>query len=113
MFATTKGAHREQRRKIPPARAHLERCDQQGGRGSVRPWQEGIFRRNGLRIVPASWDKTARIWDADLETMSTKGLARLRGLTKSIRDEMRLASYPDCVPEKLTCAGESTWRDKK
>jgi WD40 repeat protein len=68
------------------------------------------FSPDGLRIVTASWDKTARIWNAHLQTMSVKGLlaeacTRLTGLTKLTRDEMRLAGYPDSVPEIDVCIG--------
>jgi hypothetical protein len=56
-------------------------------------------------------DKTARIWDVHFATMSTKDLIteactrRLRSLTKMTRDEMRLAGYPDGMPEIDICAG--------
>jgi hypothetical protein len=58
------------------------------------------FSPDGSRIVTASGDKTAHIWDAHLETMSVKDLlaeacARLAGLTKLTRDEMRLARVPE------------------
>jgi len=60
------------------------------------------------RLVTASGDNTARIWDAHLETMSVKGLlaeacAHLTGLTKLAPDEMRLAGYPDSMPEIDAC----------
>jgi WD40 repeat protein len=66
------------------------------------------FSPDGSRIVTASGDKTARIWDAHLQTMSVKGLlaeacARLAGLTKLTRDEMRLAGYLDSKPEIDVC----------
>ena len=66
------------------------------------------FSPDGSRILTASWDNTARIWDARLETMPAKGLvaeacARLAGVTKLTRDEMRLAGYPDSVPEIDVC----------
>jgi WD40 repeat protein len=66
------------------------------------------FSTDGSRIVTASEDETARIWDAHLETMSVKGLvaevcARLAGLTKLTRDEMRLAGYSDNMPEIDVC----------
>jgi WD40 repeat protein len=53
------------------------------------------FSPDGSRIVTASADKTARIWDAHLQTMAVKDLlaeacARLAGVTKLTRDEMRL-----------------------
>src|SRR5262249_42235336 len=68
------------------------------------------FSPDGSRIVTASSDKTARIWDARLETRGVKGLvaeacAHLAGLTKLTRDEMRLAGYPDSVPEIDVCTG--------
>jgi hypothetical protein len=62
-------------------------------------------------IVTASGDKSARIWDAHVATMSTKDLVaevctrRLRGLTKLNRDEMCLAGYADSTPEIDVCAG--------
>jgi TIR domain/WD domain, G-beta repeat len=66
------------------------------------------FSPDGSRIVTASQDKTARIWDARLETMSAKSLlaeacARLNGLTKLTREEILLASYPDSMPEIDVC----------
>ena len=66
------------------------------------------FSPDGSRIVTASADKTARIWDARLQTMSAKDLlaeacARLAGVTKLTRDEMRLAGYPDSMPEIDVC----------
>jgi hypothetical protein len=66
------------------------------------------FSPDGSRIVTASLDNTARIWDAHLETMSARDLLteacmRLAGLTKLTREEMRLASYPDGVPEIDVC----------
>jgi WD40 repeat protein len=62
-------------------------------------------------IVTASWDKTARIWDAHFASMSTKGLLvetckhRLAGLSKLSRDDMRLLGYLDDVPEIDVCEG--------
>jgi len=58
--------------------------------------------------VSLPWDKTARVWDARLESMSVENLlaqARLRlaGLAKLTRDEMRLAGYPNGVPEVYVC----------
>jgi len=66
------------------------------------------FSPDGSRIVTASNDKTARIWDAHLLTMAVRDLlaeacAHLAGMTKLTRDEMRLASYPDDMPEIDVC----------
>jgi WD40 repeat protein len=66
------------------------------------------FSPAGSRIVTASADKTARIWDVHLQTMSVKDLlaeacAHLAGQTKLTRDEMRLASCPDSMPEIDVC----------
>jgi WD40 repeat protein len=66
------------------------------------------FSPDGSRIVTASLDNTARIWDVRLETMPPKGLleeacARL-GETKLTRDEMRLAGYPESMLEIDVCA---------
>jgi WD40 repeat protein len=66
------------------------------------------FSPDGSRIVTASADKTARIWDAHLQTMSVGSLlaevcARLTGLTKLTRDEMRLAGYSDDTAEIDVC----------
>jgi hypothetical protein len=50
----------------------------------------------------------SRIWDTQLQTMSEKELfaeacARLDGVSKLMRDEMRLAGYPDSVHEIHDC----------
>ena len=63
---------------------------------------------DGSRIVTTSDDKTARIWDAHLLTMSVKDLlvqacASLAGVTKLTPEEMRLASYSDSMPEIDVC----------
>jgi WD40 repeat protein len=69
------------------------------------------FSPDGTRIVTASWDKTARIWDSHYVTMSAQELLvevctrRLRGLTRLSRDEMRLAGYPDTMLQIDVCAG--------
>jgi len=70
--------------------------------------QSAAFSPDGSRLVTASKDGTARIWDAHLQTMPVKDLlaetcARLPGLTKLTRDEMRLAGYPDSTPEIDVC----------
>jgi hypothetical protein len=54
---------------------------------------------------------TARIWDAHLLTMSVKDLlaeacARLGGVTKLTREEMRLAGYPESMLEIDVCKEE-------
>jgi WD40 repeat protein len=66
------------------------------------------FSPDGSRIITTSGDNTARIWDAYLQTMSVKDLlaracARLAGVTKLTRDEMRLAGYPDDMPATDVC----------
>ena len=66
------------------------------------------FSPDGSRIVTASGDKTALIWGAHLQTMSAKDLlveacARLAGVTKLTREEMRLAGYPDSMSEIDIC----------
>jgi WD40 repeat protein len=73
-------------------------------RGHDEGLRSAAFNSDGSRIVTASEDKTARVWDVHLQTMSVKDLvteacARLAGLTKLTRDEMRLAGYPDSAPE--------------
>jgi WD40 repeat protein len=65
------------------------------------------FSPDGSRIVTAAVDN-ARMWDAHLQTMSVKDLlvevcARLAGVTKLTREEMRLAGYPDSMPEIDVC----------
>jgi WD40 repeat protein len=76
-----------------------------GHDGSVN---SAAFSPDGSRIVTASADKTAHIWDAHLQTMPPKDLlaqacARLAGVAKLTRDEMRLANYPDSMPEIDVC----------
>jgi WD40 repeat protein len=80
-------------------------------RGHQKPVSCAEFSPDGKRIVTASYDKTVRIWDSYFASSSTKELVievctrRLRGLTKLSRDEMRLAGYPDTMPEIDVCAG--------
>jgi WD40 repeat protein len=68
------------------------------------------FHPNGSRIVVASEDRTARIWDAPVATMSTRefiadACVQLRGLSKLTRDEMRLVGYADDAAEIDVCSG--------
>jgi WD40 repeat protein len=77
-------------------------------RGHDQQVNSAAFGPDGTRVVTASADKTARIWDVHLQTMSMKGLlaeacALLTGLTTLTRDEMRLAGYPDSTPEIDVC----------
>ena len=77
-------------------------------RGHVNSVTSAVFSPDGARVVTASQDGTARIWDVHLQTMPVKDLlaetcARLPGLTKLTRDEMRLAGYPDSTPEIDVC----------
>ncbi len=63
-----------------------------------------------MRVVTASDDKTARIWDVHFVTMSTKGLlteacARLASISKLSRDDMRMLGYADDQPEIDVCEG--------
>jgi WD40 repeat protein len=69
------------------------------------------FSPDGSRIVTASEDRTARIWDAHLQTMPPKDLlaqscARLAGVTKLTREEMRLAGYSDDTSEIDVCTSD-------
>jgi WD40 repeat protein len=77
-------------------------------RGHAGNVTSAAFSPDGSHIVTASQDNVARIWDVRLETMSAKGLlaeacARLAGVTQLTRDEMRLAGYPDSMPEIDVC----------
>jgi WD40 repeat protein len=76
-----------------------------GHEGAVR---SAAFSPDASRIVTASGDGTARIWDVHAQTMSAKDLlaqvcARLAGTKRLTRDEMRLAGYPDSMPEIDLC----------
>jgi len=78
-------------------------------RGHENTVNSATFSPDGRRIVTGSADKTVRIWNAWLETMPVKGLlveacARLAGVTKLTPEEMRLAGYPDSMPEIDVCA---------
>jgi hypothetical protein len=66
------------------------------------------YSPDGSRIVTASADQLAFIWDVHLATMSAKSLfaeacAHLGDSTKLTRDEMRLAGYPDSTREINVC----------
>jgi WD40 repeat protein len=66
------------------------------------------FSPDGSRIVTASFDKTARIWDVHLQKMPAQSLlgevcAHLTGLMRLTREEMRLAAYPDDMPQIDVC----------
>jgi hypothetical protein len=56
-----------------------------------------VAASTGARIVTASDDKTARIWDTRVETMPAKGhmaeACALGRVTKLSRAEMRLAGH--------------------
>ena len=71
-----RAAHRHRLRR--PDRAHLGRGHGQAARRALRPWDmvwSAAFSPDGRRIVTASFDHTARIWDAD----TAKQLAVLSG----------------------------------
>jgi WD40 repeat protein len=67
------------------------------------------FSPDGSRIVTTS-NGTARIWDVHLLSMAPKKLIahtcawQLHGIGALHRDEMRLAGYPDTMPEIDVCA---------
>jgi WD40 repeat protein/energy-coupling factor transporter ATP-binding protein EcfA2 len=66
------------------------------------------FSPDGSRIVTASDDKTTRVWEPRVHTMSVRDLiteacVRLAGVTKLTREEMRLAGYPESMPEIDVC----------
>jgi WD40 repeat protein len=69
------------------------------------------FSPDGKRIITASDDGTTRIWDVHFATMSTKDLVveictrRLPGGITLGRGDMRLAGYPDDMPEIDVCTG--------
>ena len=61
-----------------PDCAHLGCCQRQGDallRGHQSSVNSAVFSPDGSRVVTASWDRTARIWD----TASGKEIALLRG----------------------------------
>ena len=68
------------------------------------------FSPDGSRILTVETDKV-RIWDSCVMTMSPQALVaevcmrRLCGRTELSRDEMRLAGYPDDMPEIDVRAG--------
>jgi WD40 repeat protein len=80
-------------------------------RGHEGPVTSAAFSPDGTRIVTASWDRTARVWDVHFATLVPKELLaevcgrRLIGFSTMTRDEMRLAGYPDSEPLIDVCAG--------
>ncbi len=68
------------------------------------------FSRDGSRIVTASDDKTARIWDVHFATMHPNALLdevcqyRLVGFGTMTLDEMQLAGAFDDMPPIDVCA---------
>ena len=78
-------------------------------RGNGREVTSAAFSPDGSQILTAS--ESVRVWDSRFATMSPNNLVietctrRLRGLTKLSRDEMRLAGYPDDMPEIDVGAG--------
>jgi len=80
-------------------------------RGHQGGLNSAAFSPDGSRIVTASWDMTARVWDLHFAMMSTKDLLietctrRLRGISKLSRAEMRLSGHPDSTPEIDVCDG--------
>jgi hypothetical protein len=77
-------------------------------RGQAGPVTSAAFSSDGSRIVTASGDRTARAWDVRLYQLSTsdplvEARRRLDGVTKLTRDETRLASYDDSVPQIDVC----------
>jgi hypothetical protein len=80
-------------------------------RGHADFLESAAFSPDGLRIVTASRDRTARVCDVHVAAMSTPDLLveacarRIHGLGKLTREEMRLAGYPDSMPEIDVSAG--------
>ena len=80
-------------------------------RGHEQRLTSAAFSPDGARVVTASYDKTARIWDVRFATMPVEGLIdevchrRLPGLRVMTRDEMRLAGYPEDMPPIDVCEG--------
>ena len=94
--------------------ARLGRRDRQADRGPAGTYDSvnsAAFSPDAARIVTASADHTARVWDVEFATMLLRDLVaevclrRLRGRTTLTRDEMRLAGYPDDTTEIDVCAG--------
>jgi WD40 repeat protein len=72
--------------------------------GHDGPVLSAAFSPDGSRIVTASFDNTARIWDAHLlsvKDLLAEACVRLAASqrTRLTRDEMRLAGYPDSMSE--------------
>jgi WD40 repeat protein len=68
------------------------------------------YSPNGSRIISASYDKTARMWDARILTMSIANLVeevcrrRLKGSTTFTPEEMRFAGYEDSTQSIDVCS---------
>ena len=69
------------------------------------------FSPDGSRVVTASRDKTARIWNARLPEVAVPDLIavacrrRLGRLSTRTRDDMQLAGFPDSAPQVDICTG--------
>jgi WD40 repeat protein len=80
-------------------------------RGHKKSVVSVAFSPDGARILTASDDNTARIWDVHFATMSTKDLVievcmrPLRGLATLSHDEMRIAGYRASTPKIDVCRG--------
>lgn len=80
-----------------------------------RPVLSGAFSGDGSRIVTASADCIARLWDVRFETIRTGDLVAevctrlLPGRTACTRNDMRLAGYPDEKPPIDAATRSTKW----